>query len=54
MNQQEKLWSMIKKHHFAMMTTREEGGTLRRPMATIERDFDVTIPANTNAANSAV
>jgi general stress protein 26 len=37
----EKLWGMIKKYRFAMMTTREAGDALRsRPMTTIERDFD--------------
>jgi len=37
----EKVWSMIKKHRFAMMTTQEFGETLRsRPMTTIDRDFD--------------
>jgi general stress protein 26 len=37
----EKLWGMIKKYRFAMMTTREAGEGLRsRPMTTIERDFD--------------
>jgi general stress protein 26 len=40
----EKLWSMIKKYRFAMMTTLEEGEVLRsRPMTTIERDFDGTL-----------
>ena len=37
----EKLWGMIKKYRFAMMTTLEAGGSLRsRPMTTIDRDFD--------------
>jgi len=37
----EKLWSMIKKYRFAMMTTQEAGEALRsRPMTTIDRDFD--------------
>ena len=37
----EKLWAMIKKHRFAMMTTQHEGGALRsRPMTTIERRED--------------
>ena len=37
----EKLWGMIKKYRFAMMTTQEGSDTLRsRPMTTIERDFD--------------
>ena len=37
----EKLWSMIKKYRFAMMTTREHDDALRsRPMTTIEREYD--------------
>ncbi len=37
----EKLWSMIGKYRFAMMTTREGGDALRsRPMTTIEREYD--------------
>jgi general stress protein 26 len=37
----EKLWGMIKKYRFAMITTQESGDALRsRPMTTIERDFD--------------
>jgi general stress protein 26 len=37
----EKLWGMIKKYRFAMMTTQEGSAALRsRPMTTIERDFD--------------
>ncbi len=41
---QKKLWSMIKKHRFAMLTTHEGSGALRsRPMTTIERDFDGTL-----------
>jgi general stress protein 26 len=37
----EKVWGMIKKHRFAMMTTQEHGEALRsRPMTTIDRDFD--------------
>lgn len=40
-NSREKLWSLIKKYRFAMMTTQESGEALRsRPMTTIERDFD--------------
>jgi len=38
---QAKLWDMIKKYRFAMLTTQETAGILRsRPMTTIERDFD--------------
>jgi general stress protein 26 len=53
----EKLWSMIKKHRFAMMTTQEGSDTLRsRPMTTIERDFDGTLwffaKANSAAATT--
>jgi general stress protein 26 len=37
----QKLWDLIKRHRFAMMTTLEEGGALHsRPMTTIERDYD--------------
>jgi general stress protein 26 len=37
----QKLWAMIKKHRFAMLTTLEYGEVLRsRPMTTIDRDFD--------------
>ena len=37
----EKLWQLIQKHRFAMLTTREAGDVLRsRPMTTIERDYD--------------
>ena len=37
----DKLWGMIKKYRFAMMTTRHSGGALRsRPMTTIEHDAD--------------
>jgi general stress protein 26 len=37
----EKLWQLIQKHRFAMLTTHEEGGVLRsRPMTTIDHDFD--------------
>lgn len=40
----EKLWGMIKKYRFAMMTTHEVGHGLRsRPMTTIDRDFDGTL-----------
>ena len=39
----EKLWSMIKKYRFAMLTTQEAGGLRSRPMTTIERDFDGTL-----------
>jgi len=35
-----KLWSMIRKHRFAMMTTQEGGDLRSRPMTTIDRDFD--------------
>jgi general stress protein 26 len=39
-----KLWGLIKKHKFAMMTTSHEGNALRsRPMTTIDRDFDDTL-----------
>jgi general stress protein 26 len=42
MNEQEdKLWAMIRKHRFAMMTTRHAGNVLRcRPMTTIDREYD--------------
>jgi general stress protein 26 len=37
----QKLWDLIKRHRFAMMTTLEAGGVLRsRPMTTIEREYD--------------
>lgn len=37
----EKLWSMIKKHKFVMMTTREQDDDLRsRPMTTVDKDFN--------------
>jgi general stress protein 26 len=37
----EKLWGMIERHRFAMLTTQEEGGLLRsRPMTAIARDDD--------------
>ena len=37
----EKLWAMIKKYKFAMLTTRQPGDVLRsRPMTTIEHDAD--------------
>ena len=37
----EKLWSMVKKHKFAMMTTLRAGEELHsRPMTTIEHDSD--------------
>jgi len=37
----QKLWAMIQKHGFAMMTTQESAEALRsRPMTTIDRDFD--------------
>jgi general stress protein 26 len=37
----QKLWDLIKRHRFAMMTTLEEGGALHsRPMTTIERGYD--------------
>jgi general stress protein 26 len=40
----ERLWGLIKKHKFAMMTTRHEGNVLRsRPMTTIDRDYDGTL-----------
>ncbi|GAC1306501.1 MAG: hypothetical protein NVSMB10_11270 [Steroidobacteraceae bacterium] len=35
-----KLWTMIKKYRFAMMTTHDEGALRSRPMTTVERDFD--------------
>lgn len=36
-----KLWGMIERYRFAMLTTQEEGGGLRsRPMTTIDREFD--------------
>jgi general stress protein 26 len=36
-----KLWDMIRKYRFAMMTTQEDAETLRsRPMTTIEREYD--------------
>jgi general stress protein 26 len=50
----EKLWSMIKKYRFAMMTT-QEGGVLRsRPMTTIERDFDGSLWFFAKADSAAV
>ncbi len=37
----QKLWELIKRHRFAMLTTLETGGALHsRPMTTIERDYD--------------
>jgi general stress protein 26 len=40
----EKLWGMIQKYRFAMLTTQETGGVLRsRPMTTIDRDYDGTL-----------
>ena len=40
----DKLWAMIKKHRFAMMTTQHEGNVLRsRPMTTIERRDDQSL-----------
>ena len=36
----EKLWGMIKKYRFAMMTTLEGAALRSRPMTTIEQDFD--------------
>jgi general stress protein 26 len=37
----DKLWNMIKKYKFAMMTTQHEGDVLRsRPMTTIDREYD--------------
>jgi general stress protein 26 len=40
----EKLWSLIKKYRFAMLTTRHAGEQLRsRPMTTIDRDYDGTL-----------
>jgi general stress protein 26 len=51
----EKLWGMIKKHRFAMLTTQEEGETLRsRPMTTIERDYDGTLWFFAKADSAAV
>jgi general stress protein 26 len=50
-----KLWGMIKKHRFAMMTTQEEGEALHsRPMTTIERDFDGTLWFFAKADSAAV
>jgi general stress protein 26 len=40
----EKLWSLIKKHRFAMLTTLEGEKVLRsRPMTTVNREFDGTL-----------
>jgi general stress protein 26 len=40
----EKLWSLVKKHRFAMLTTLEGEEVLRsRPMTTINREFDGTL-----------
>lgn len=51
----EKLWSMIKKHRFAMMTTQEGADRLRsRPMTTIERDFDGSLWFFAKADSAAV
>jgi general stress protein 26 len=37
----QKLWQLIQKHRFAMLTTHADGDVLRsRPMTTIERNFD--------------
>ena len=36
----DKLWSLIKKYRFAMLTTREGEALRSRPMTTIEHDFD--------------
>lgn len=36
-----KLWEMIRKYRFAMLTTQEADGALRsRPMTTLEREYD--------------
>jgi len=40
----ERLWSLVKKYRFAMLTTQEDGAVLRsRPMTTIEREYDGTL-----------
>jgi general stress protein 26 len=39
-NPREKLYSLIKKYRFAMLTTNEGGALRSRPMTTIDRDFD--------------
>jgi general stress protein 26 len=51
----EKLWGMIKKHRFAMLTTQESGQALHsRPMTTIDRDFDGTLWFFAKADSAAV
>lgn len=51
----EKLWSMIHKYRFAMMTTQEAGDALRsRPMTTIDRDFDGSLWFFARADSAAV
>lgn len=51
----EKLWSLIKKYRFAMMTTQEAGESLRsRPMTTIDRDFDEALWFFASADSAAV
>jgi general stress protein 26 len=40
----EKLWGLVKKYRYAMLTTQEAGEALRsRPMTTIEREYDGTL-----------
>jgi len=51
----EKLWGMIKKYRFAMMTTQESAEALRsRPMTTIDRDFDGSLWFFAKADSAAV
>ena len=52
---QEKLWGLIKKYRFAMMTTHESGHVLRsRPMTTIDRDYDGSLWFFAKADSAAV
>jgi len=40
----EKLWALVKKYRYAMLTTQEADEALRsRPMTTIEREYDGTL-----------
>jgi general stress protein 26 len=49
-----KLWNMIKKYRFAMMTTVEGHALRSRPMTTIDRDFDGSLWFFAKADSAAV
>jgi general stress protein 26 len=50
----EKLWSMIKRYRFAMMTTQEGQALRSRPMTTIEREYDGSLWFFARADSTAV